>query len=203
MARRLAAYVTLLAVLPVGSAPRLRDEPPRVYFPMTVGDRWVVEQQLQSGSEEYTEVVTEVEKKDGATIVTVGREVDGKAGPALSHVRVTDDGVYRMSLLGTKYDPPYCVLRLPLKPGLTWKSEVQSGGVVRTTFQYKAVGEEDVEVPAGKFRAFRLDVNVDSNGRQRTSSIWYAPNVGVVKLDHRDADGGYVRVLKSFRPGKK
>jgi hypothetical protein len=134
MTRCLAACAVLVAVGPVGSAPRLKEEAARVYFPMTVGDRWVVELRYKTTSEEYTEVVTAVEKKDGATVVTVGREADGKAGPPLSHVKVTDEGLFRMSHLGTTYDPPYCILKVPLKPGQTWTSEVTSGGAVRTSF---------------------------------------------------------------------
>lgn len=203
MTRCLTACVVLIVVGPTPSAPRLKDAPDRVYFPMTVGDRWVVELRYKTTSDEYTEVVTAVDKKDGATIVTVGREVDGKVGPPLSHIKVTDEGLFRMSNLGTTYDPPYCILRLPLKPGLTWTSEVTSGGNVRTTFKYKAIQEEDVEVPAGKYRAFRIEVDIDTQGRTRKSVIWYAPQVGIVKMDHEDGDSGYIRTLKSFKPGGK
>jgi hypothetical protein len=203
MTRGLAACVVLITVGPINSAPRLKDEPARVYFPMTVGDRWVVELRYKTTSEEYTEVVTAIEKKDGATVVTVGREADGKAGPPLSHVKVADDGLYRMSHLGTTYDPPYRILKFPLKPGQAWTSEAGSGGTVRSTFKYKAIHEEDVEVPAGKYRAFRIEVDIDTQGRTRKSVIWYAPRVGIVKMDHEDGDSGYVRVLKSFQPGGK
>lgn len=204
MTRRLAACAILVAVVPVGSAPRLKEEVGRTYFPMTVGDRWVVEMRYATRSDEYTEVVTAVEKtKDGATVVTVGREADGKVGPQSSRVKVTDEGVFRMSNLGTTYDPPYCILKFPVRPGQTWTSEVTSGGAVRTTFKYKAVEEEDVEVPAGKFRAVRLEVDIDTRGQARKSVIWYAPRVGIVKMDHQDGDSGYVRVLKKFEPGKK
>ena len=33
--------------------------------------------------------------------------------------------------------------------------------------------------------------------------LWYDARVGVVKMEYTDADSGYVRVLKSFQPGKK
>ena len=202
MSRGLATCLVLVAVLPVGSAPRLKEEAARTYFPMTVGDRWVVELRYATTADEYTEVVTAVDQKDGATIVTVGREADGKVGP-LSHVKVTDEGLFRMSNLGTTYDPPYCILKFPVKPGQAWTSEVTSGGAVRTTFKYKAIQEEDVEVPAGKFRAFRLEVDIDSRGQTRKSVIWYAPRVGIVKMDHQDGESSYVRLLKKFEPGKK
>ena len=65
--------------------------------------------------------------------------------------------------------------------------------------------EEDVEVPAGKYRAVRIDVEIESPGRAgetTRSSIWYAPRVGVVRQVHGEPDTGYVKVLKSFKSGK-
>ena len=202
MPRRLAACLVLVAVGPADPAPRLKEEPPRAYFPMTVGDRWVVEMRYATSSAEYTETVTAVEKADGGTVVTVGRGGDGQPD-SLSRVKVTDQGLFRMSNLGTTYDPPYCILKFPVRPGQAWTSEVTTGGAVRTTFKYKVVQEEDVEVPAGKFRAARLEVDIETRGQARKSVIWYAPRVGIVKMDHQDGDSGYVRVLKKFEPGKK
>lgn len=203
MSRRLAVGLVLIGLLPAASAPRLKDEPVCDYFPTTVGDRWVTEMQYKTNTTEYAEVITAVDKKDGATVVTIGREVEGTVGPQLSQVRMTDKGLYRMSFLGSVYDPPYCILKLPLKPGEAWTSEAGSGGAVTSTFKYKAVRTEDVEVPAGKYRAFRIEVDIDTRGRAARSVIWYAPRVGIVKMEHEDGDSGYVRVLKSFRAGGK
>jgi hypothetical protein len=204
MRRRIVVGILLVVVGSVGSAPRLKDVPGGSYFPTTVGDRLVTEMRYKTHTDEYTEVVTAVEKKDGAVVVSVGREVDGKVSPQSSDVRVTDKGLFRMSLLGTVYDEPYCILKLPLKPGETWTSESASGGgAVKSTFKYKAIKEEDVEVPAGKFHAFRIEVDVDTRGRATHSTIWYDARVGVVKMEYGDGDSGYVRVLKSFTPGKK
>ena len=102
---------------------------------------------------------------------------------------MTDKGLFRVSNLGTVYDAPYCVLRLPLKPGETWTSEVASGGTVTSTFKYKAVKEEDVEVPAGKFRAYRVEVDIDNRGRAGRGAL-VRPAVGIVKMEHDDGAGG-------------
>ena len=143
-------------------------------FPTTVGDRWVTEMRYQTHTTEFTEVVTAVEKKDGGLLVTVGRESAGVVGPNQSQVRVTDKGLFRLSNLGTVYDAPYCVLQLPPRPGDNWASEVKSGGAVTSTFKYKTIREEDVEVPAGKFRAVRIEVDIDSRGRTSRSVLWYS-----------------------------
>src|SRR5690242_18887752 len=109
MSRHLAATEVLVEAGLAGSAPRLKDQPAGDYFPTTVGDRWVTEMQYGTNTSEYTEVVTAVDKKDGGLVVTVGREANGQLLPQTSEVRVTDKGLFRMSLLGTVYDEPYCI----------------------------------------------------------------------------------------------
>jgi hypothetical protein len=173
---------------------------------MTVGDRWVTATESKADGEEATETVTEVvtavEKKGGAIIVSVAREVDGKLASAVSQVKVTDQGLFRMSTQQTVFDVPYHVLKLPLKAGEAWTTEARAGGGAGTTFRYKVMKEEDVEVPAGKFKAFRIDVESDGQGRTSRASLWYAPRVGVVRQEHEGGNQKYVKVLKSFKPGK-
>jgi hypothetical protein len=153
---------------------------------------------LGSVTVELTEVVTAVEKKDGAQFVSVGRENGGKVGPDVSHMRVTDRGLFRATKNGTAFETQYCVLQLPFKPGSTWTPG--PGG--QTKLKYTAAKEEDMEVPAGKFRAFRVEVEIETAGRTRRSTVWYAAGVGVVKQEYKDADSAYVKVLKSFTPAK-
>jgi hypothetical protein len=203
MSRHLAACVVLVASGLAGSAPKLKDLPGGDYFPTTVGDRWVTEFQYKTNTAEITEVVTSVEKKDGVRIVTVGREIEGKVFPQTSEVRVTDKGLFRVSQLGVVYDSPYCILKLPLKPGESWTSEVRVNGTITSTFKYKAIKEETVEVPAGKFKAFRIEVEIDNRGQAGRSVLWYDARVGVVKMEHEAGDSSYVRILKSFQPGGK
>jgi hypothetical protein len=198
----LSVLVGLLFVPVAGSAPKLKDVPAPVYFPTTVGDRWVTEYKYPTSTAEVTEVVTAVETKEGVTVVTIARQVNGAVDPDVSQMRVSDKGLFRVSNLGTVFDAPYCVLKRPLKPGMTWTSEVIRAGTTSTTFKYTAAKEEDVEVPAGKFRAYRLDVEYERGGEAKKSSIWYAPKVGVVRHEVFDPVSGYVKVLKSFTPGK-
>jgi hypothetical protein len=203
MSRHLAVCLILVASGVAGSAPKLKDTAAGDYFPTTVGDRWVTEMQYKTHTVEYAEVVTAVEKKDGGLVVSVGREVGGTLRPETSDVRVTDKGLFRVTLLGTVYDEPYCILKLPLKPGESWTSQVSSDGTVTSTFKYKAIKEETVEVPAGKFKTFRIEVEIDSRGQPAKSVIWYNARVGAVKMEHEAGDSSYARVLKSFKPGGK
>jgi hypothetical protein len=55
-----------------------------------------------------------------------------------------------------------------------------------------------VTVPAGKYRAVRADWAGEYNGRALRSSIWYAADVGIVRM----TVGDETLELKSFTPGK-
>lgn len=205
MSRLSLTLAAALLTFPASGAPKLKAVPVTTYFPTTVGDRWVTEIKSADRTTEVTEVVTAVEKADGAVVVSIARENNGQIDTDLSRMKMTDKGLFRISNLGTVFTEPYCVLQLPSKPGTTWTAEANRGGATPTTFKYTAGKEEEVEVPAGKFRALRLDVETEVPGRTGDpirSSIWYAPNVGVVKQERFDTDGGYIKVMKSFKPGK-
>lgn len=78
-----------------------------------------------------------------------------------------------------KLDPPETPIELPLKPGGTWETD----GLVADNqlhLRFNVAGEEDVFVPAGKFRAFRL--HTDATTLMSISfDRWFAPGVGIVK----------------------
>jgi hypothetical protein len=200
MLRVLPASLVLIFTFPVVSAPRLKDLPPSLYYPTTVGDRWVTETKWNDNArvDTNTEVVTDVEKKDGEMIVTVGRESGGQVDAAKSQVKITEQGIFRMAAQGQKFDPPYHILKTPLKVGSSWSTEVRSSG---TTFKYKVTKEEEIEVPAGKFKTFRLDVEIESGGSGQ-ATIWYAPRVGIVRHDYKSENSNYSKVMKEFKAGK-
>jgi len=55
---------------------------------------------------------------------------------------------------------------------------------------------DEVEVPAGKFQAIRVEL---VSGKTK-SLLWFAPNVGLVKMQTEGIDR--VHVLKEFKAGK-
>jgi hypothetical protein len=107
------------------------------------------------------------------------------------------------------WNPPLWRLKLPFRNGDTW-----AVGVVakpkneRVTFdetwKFAAYGPEEVRVPAGTFKAIRVEREAQLLRSQDT--MWYAPGVGMVK--HEFGFGPRVRpergtaVLTAFTPGK-
>lgn len=153
-----------------------------VYFPTTVGTKWVYE----TASGELESAVVSAVEKDGNDLIVSREGVDGTR-TAYSKMLVSADGLRQVrELTDGKVG---WVLKTTLKAGQSWA--MPEGGK-RTVH-----GPEDVQVPAGKFRALRVEWE-QSGG---TCTSWYAAGVGEVKRVHkRDEIETVTRALKSFRP---
>ena len=99
--------------------------------------------------------------------------------------------VARINLDGEliKLDPPQTMMVTPLKRGTSWNFDGQVGEM-KVHQHYDVTGEEDVEVPAGEFHAFRI------HGEQTSPSPmiidrWFVIGTGIVKdvTTMRDTSG--------------
>ena len=184
MSRLIAGCLILFWCVSAPTAPVPKGaEMTSVYFPTTLGAKWVYE---RPGREDESVVVSAVEK-DGDDLIVSREGVDGTrtiyakmvvSAEGLRQVRELTDGKVGW------------VLKSRLKPGDSW--EVPDGGK-RTVHE-----PEEIEVPAGKFKALRVVWEHDGG----TLTSWYAPGVGEVKrtIKRNDVETVY-RSLKSFTPG--
>ena len=92
-----------------------------------------------------------------------------------------------------KLNPPQPVIAAPLKKGAGWDFNGQAGEL-EVRQHYNVVAEEDVQVPAGKFHAFRI------HGEQTSPSWmiidrWFASGIGIVKDETtmRAANGDFLQ----------
>lgn len=77
-------------------------------------------------------------------------------------------------------EPPQKMLATPLKAGTKWEYEGKIADMeVRQS--YSIAVEEPVEVPAGKFRAFRVHSEQTEGGPAIKVDRWFVPGVGFVK----------------------
>ena len=78
----------------------------------------------------------------------------------------------------TILEPPQTIVPAPLKVGVTWQvnDHVAGGG----TQQFTVVGAEDIAVPAGSFRAFRVRCE-QPWPISTTTERWFAPGTGTIK----------------------
>lgn len=78
-----------------------------------------------------------------------------------------------------KYSPPQMMIAAPLKKGITWNFKGQAGEL-KVQQHYEVLGEEKIDVPAGKFQSFRIRGEQTIPNRM-TIDRWFAPGVGIVK----------------------
>jgi hypothetical protein len=200
MSRHLALLLTLVFVAGSLAAPQAKSPGQPTYYPTVVGTKWVYQEE---GKRERACEVTEVEVKGEETLVTVEDTTNGHPYDSIS---ISPKGLYRVRAFNIPLNDPYCVLRFPVKEGDTWKHENKPQRLLKVTartFTVKAI--EEVEVPAGKYKAVRVEHVITSSNGKALDPVdrfeeWYAPDVGVVKST---LNGETIRVLKSFTAGKK
>jgi hypothetical protein len=193
MRRALLAVAAMLVPAALAAPPPPRPKPDELYFPTENGFRWVYD----SGGSEWTLLVSAVEDKGTEKVVAISRIIDGKERPHEKYsvskkgLALIDNGS------ANRLAGPICRLRLPARWGDQWVH--CDGGV---TYAFTVAGAEEVEVPAGKFKAVRVELEVRYERRAALRvSYWYAPEVGLVKSEvGKDKK---LIVLKSFAQGKK
>ena len=88
-----------------------------------------------------------------------------------------------------KFSPPQTMIATPLKRGTSWTFDGQAGDM-KVHQHYDVTGEEDVEVPAGEFHAFRIH-GEQTSPSPMTIDRWFVTGTGIVKdvTTMRDASG--------------
>jgi hypothetical protein len=81
----------------------------------------------------------------------------------------------------TKLVPPQIMLATPLKTGTNWNFDGAIAGT-KVNQRYEIAGEEDVDVPAGKFHAWRIHCEQTSPA-PATIDRWFVPGTGFVKVE--------------------
>jgi hypothetical protein len=176
-----------LALAPLAySAPLPKEQKTELYYPIQVGAKRVME----LDGRETIETVEKVEAKDGKYRVSISTST----GKLLNVLEVSAQGVSRIQVMSKDLDKPFILIKLPAKEGDSWEF---------LDYTYTVGKEEEVEVPAGKFKAIPVSVQSSRDGVKIIHTSWYAPKVGMIKVAS-SANGSVERisVLKSFTPGK-
>lgn len=178
------------------------------YFPLAVGNTWVYK--VNSGIEFTLKVVGKE--------VAGGRDcfvIEGYKGDKLSYrehrarVKGKDLGVDVFCAATDKifeFSPPRILLQSPLVKGLRWfetsKVDLQGNagkGVLAYSIEAEVVAEENLEVPAGKFRCYKIKVNETNDGISFTSFWWYSSGVGWVKKQYLSSGAGVEEIYELER----
>jgi hypothetical protein len=179
------------------AAPGLKEKP--LYFSTQVGATFEFENKVNNRIHQETLTIDDVKKKDGAWIIRYSHSEMGVKLTTLT-IRLSELEMVLLSNSVEKFEPPHALLKVTAKVGDTWKALGDNG----TELIYKAMGEEEVEVPAGKFKALRVDTTFKfKGGDEGISSTWYAPQLGRIKAVLKTGRLEHISVLKAFTEGKK
>lgn len=216
MSCRLVRPLTLLGLVLVGEVAEAKEP---YYFPTRVGDRLVFEMNSGGTVSEVVDEVTAAESKDGSVLVETRRTAGAGTGRTLTH-DVSAKGVYHVAVDSKFLRSRMCVVRLPVKTGDTWplkmtfaESEPAAGKQAEeadVTATATVVGtEEEVSVPAGRFKCIHVEATVEESGAVLRTSYWLAPGLGPVRATIELGESkdrlrtAQELSLKSYTPGKK
>jgi hypothetical protein len=167
----------------------LLDSP---YYPLGVSTTWI----FRGPDHQRVMRVARHEVVDGTPCAFVETLRDDKVIED-NDVCVKSDGIYLLTADGEKLSAPLPILKLPPRKGATWRVNFNKGGK-RSQGVY-VMGEEDVEVPAGKYRALTLNGEIrEGTVRTLAFTYWFARGVGMVKQSLRTGDRQTVYELEKF-----
>lgn len=192
-----------LLVLAVAATAQGQDKPAAAagadYMPLKVGNKWVYKADFGGQMIEIGQSVAKIEKKDGKDIALMETEFGGQV--ITEQLSSSDKGVFRYSFQGQPVDPPIQALKLPVKKGDTWDVKFSAQGQEMKAVM-KTEGEEEVMVPAGKYKAVIVSMEMDAMGQKVTVKSWFAPNVGIVKQKFDLGGISGTSQLEKFTPAK-
>jgi hypothetical protein len=153
---------------------------------------------------EYRESVTHEGKKTAASrmVVVTGRSdaggmdcllIEGWGGSDKAAIVVDAEGLKVVEMNGAVQKSPVLFLRFPLEAGKKWTAELALGDEVRS-FSLEVFPKEAVEVPAGRFEAFPVEVRSE----EMTARVWLAPDVGEVRSRYSSGRTEVIAELERF-----
>jgi hypothetical protein len=208
------ALAVLLAVLsPSSSSVSASPAAGDTYYPLAKGSKWVYSTDFAEDTELVHEVIGTEKIGDVECFIVEHKTVGPVLGTRVMRkewLAADGDGVliHKVSRGKSELDvvKPFFKIKHVLRKDDEWKGQAKAEENP-PQYEYRVEGEEDVEVPAGKFKAVKVHVKIESGTRHSAEgSEWYAKNVGIVKSEITIRASGddftMVSELKKFEPGK-
>ncbi len=211
--RRLALAALLAVFAPSSPGASASPAAGDSYYPLAKGSKWVYSTDIAEDTELVHEVIGTEKVGDVECFIVEHKTVGPVLGTRLMRkewLAADGDGVliHKVSRGKSELDvvKPFFKIKHVLRKDDEWKGQAKAEENP-PQYEYRVEGEEDVEVPAGKFKAVKVHVKIDSGTRHSAEgSEWYARNVGIVKSEITIRASGedftMVSELKKFEPGK-
>lgn len=198
------------------------------YFPLTVGNEWTYQDNVQSAA---SRVQARTVKVTGSTDVNnvqchiMEIITDGKL-TSQDFLALDEKGVlaYKKEMGSSVFlfSPPLCQLKLPIAAGQEWEWQGDFPGIGESKLFFIVEGQEEVSVPAGKFKAFKVvmkafdkktsdqydamrlmftgssNVKVEPIEPICVQTRWVSKDVGIVKETFKIKDVIITSELKSY-----
>ncbi len=128
----------------------------------------------------------DISLKDGVVVIT-SKLVNAPFGLDQGEVyEIRKDGVWAVSVGGSKFDPAFRALPAEVTEGTTWSYET-AAGTMRMKAKVVNVRKETVAVPLGKFEAWRVETQGTLEAPGITGTLqevsYYVEGIGTVKSD--------------------
>jgi hypothetical protein len=192
---RLLTTAALLALILPAAA---QDDKP--LYPLKVGMKW--NYKVKDQEEKFVITAAKEEMVGDQNCVKLEARLKDQV-VASEHVAVLKDGIYRFKFDDKTIEPPVCFCKLPATKGQKWEVKFKVAGKEGVA-KFES-GEEEINVPAGKFQAVVIKGEVIEDSVPIKMTLWFAPGAGIVR---QVIDGGgqqpIVLELESIeRPGEK
>lgn len=202
-----------LAVATAGAPRRATGQAPRPsppaklqgkagdYYPLKVGTRW--HYQIQAGNSQKIPMVYRIggiERVDGKELARLDIMASGQGNSQYTeHLHSDGGGVFRDRMHNLQFAPPFCLIKYPVKPGERWTADIAVGGQ-KMKVEGTEGPAEDVQVPAGKYRAIPCTIVVSDAAERSTNIMWFAEGVGIVKQKTELGPRSIIMELTRFEP---
>jgi hypothetical protein len=169
------------------------------YFPLKVGSQWDYRVTADGEISQMSMVSGKIERIDGLDLTLVNTIQDGNIIFA-EHMVCNKDGVFRHRIDGEAQAQPICVLKGQAQVGDSWQNSDTEDGV-EFIIKAKVIALEEVAVPAGKFKALRVEYEVlVEEETVVTMTLWFVANVGMVKQVVDLGGAEFVIELERYQP---
>jgi hypothetical protein len=192
--------VLVLGIAGAGQQAATEKEKTPDYYPLKPGTKWFYELNANGQKIKLHNQVAAIETLDGKSLAKVETVIMDDI-KATEHMQTTDKGVFRHRINGIELSNPVCILKYPFKKNEAWEVET-TVGAEKLTIKARAVGYEEITVPAGKYQTLKADVDTSVMGQQVKSTYWFAPEVGVVKQTMVIQGRDVTLELEKFEAGK-
>jgi hypothetical protein len=209
----LALIAAVLFAAPAGPA-SARPAAGDSYYPLAVGNKWTYTADYADDTVIVHEVTGMEKVGDTECFVVEHKTVGSTLGTRMMRKEWLAPGpegilIHKVQRGRSELDvlKPFFKIKNVMRKDDEWKgqAEAEENPPQYTT---RVEGEAEVEVPAGKYKAWKMHVKIESGTRHSAEGTeWYAPHVGLVKAEMTiraaGEDFSLVSELKSFEPGKK